>query len=115
MSGVVDPDVDALEMMQGETQNSVDLFGVPYVAGERYCAFGKSDARPSCLRSCGVAGEQHHARTFTAESLRNRLPDAHRSARDYDDLPVQFHVRVVFSTTLQVKVTVECCRTIKQH
>ena len=45
VTGVIDPHIDTLEMVQGQRQNAVDLFGVTYVAGKRDSAVEKTDSR----------------------------------------------------------------------
>src|SRR5579862_5370857 len=94
MSGIIDPDVDSFEVMQCEAENAVDFFGVANVAGKGGCAFEETH---SCARGFGTRGisrEQHDARALGRECFRNRLANAHRCARDYDYLTVEFHDRV---------------------
>ena len=112
VSRIVDPNIDSLEMMQGEAKNAIDLFRVANVAREGNGALRKCDT--STRRFCpgGDTREQDHIRTCGRKSLGNRLPDTHGSACDYDYLSVEFHARVVCETALQVKVTSKQCRTI---
>jgi hypothetical protein len=120
VSGIVDPYVDALEMMQGEREDAVDLFRVTDVARKRDRAIGKADA---CARNLGpgsVARQHHHARSLLRKSFRNCLADAHRGARNHNHFPCEFHARVVISATRQVKmldgtvptIAPNSCRTI---
>ena len=53
--GIVDPDIDVLEVMQSERENAVDLFRVANVAGERYGSFGVPDSRTSGFSTGGIA------------------------------------------------------------
>ena len=55
VAGVVDPDIDTLEMMQGQGENAVDLFRVADIAGESNGAIGIPDAGASGFGTGGVA------------------------------------------------------------
>src|ERR1700720_4827037 len=57
--GVVDPDINALEMMQRQAENTIDLLRVPDVAGKRDRAI-LTDAHAGSLGSCGIAWKQNH-------------------------------------------------------
>ena len=104
--GVVDPDVDALEMMQGEREHAVDIFGVPDVKDNAAVRSRKPMRTRAASARAASRDSMHNARALLGKHFGNRLADAHRSARDHDDFPFKFHARVVFSAARQVKVRV---------
>src|SRR3954447_6396060 len=111
VSCVVDPDIDALEVMQGQCEYAINFFRVPHIAGESDGAIYKADTG-SCSFCAGLVTREHDdTGSLRSELLRNRFSDAHRCPGDYDYRSVEFHVRVVFSAPRQVKTT-NRCRTI---
>jgi hypothetical protein len=115
--GVVDPDIDSFEVVQSQSENAVNLLGVANVAGQRGGAVGIPDPKASGFGPRGVPRQQNDARSFFGEDLGNCLADAHRSTRNHHDPALEFHDRVVFSATRQVKmrsgaVALTSCRTI---
>src|ERR1700733_10801029 len=104
MAGVVDPHIDAFEMMQRQAQNAIDLFRVPDVAGKRDGAIGITDAYAGSFGASCIAREQDHASSFRGNHFGDSLADSHRSARDHHYLACELIARVVFSATRQVKV-----------
>ena len=108
VAGVIDPDVDALEMMQGQAENAIDLLGVANIAGKRDGAFGKADALAGGLGPRRIAREQHDACSLLRKNFGDGLADAHGGARDHDHFASEFHARVVFSAPQQVKTRRSC-------
>ncbi len=103
VSGVIDPDVDALEVMQRKREHAVDFLGVADVAGQGDGAFGTTDPQASRLGASRIARQQNHARSFLCKTLGNCLADSHGSARDHNNFARKVHARVVFCATRQVK------------
>src|ERR1700733_7027287 len=104
MAGVVDPHIDAFEMMQRQAQNAIDLFRVPDVAGKRDGAIGITDAYAGSFGASCLAREQDHAGSLHGPHLCGCPPDSPRNPRAHHYLACEFHARVVFSATRQVKV-----------
>ena len=83
--------------MQGQSDDAINFFTMPHIAGKRSRPLRKTDARTGRLRPCRVAGEQHHAGAFLRKCLRNRLTDAHRRSGHHDHFARWFHARLVSS------------------
>src|SRR5579863_832497 len=105
MTGIVDPDIDTLEMMEGQREDAVDLLGMAHIARESNRPFGKADSCSGRLGSRGIARQQDDAGAVGGKFFRDRFADSHRSAGDYDYLSVEFHAGVVFVAARQVKMT----------
>ena len=83
VAGVVDPDVDALKVVQGEADDAVDLFAVADIAGERQCVFGVADAFAGGFGASRIAREQHHPGALIGKQFGDGFSDAHGSAGDH--------------------------------
>ena len=80
MPGVVYPNVDALVVVQGEADHSVDFFAVANVAGQSQGSIGMTDTRASSFGAAGVAGKHHDGRALIGKNLGDGFADSHRSA-----------------------------------
>jgi hypothetical protein len=87
MAGVIDPDIDALKVVQGEADDAVDLFAIGNVAGERQSIFGVANAGAGSFGAGGVAREQNDPAAAVNEEFGNCFTDAHRSAGHDHDFP----------------------------
>ena len=105
VSGVIDPYIDALEVMQSQSQHAVDVFGVADVARKAAVRSGRPIRARAASARRRIAREQHDTRSLLREKLGNGLADAHRSTGDHDYFPDKFHARVVFSAAWQVKMS----------
>ena len=85
MPGVVDPDIDALKVVQGEADDAVDLFAVANIAGERQRVFGVADAVAGGFGAGRVPREQHDPGLFIGKKFGDGFADAHRGASDHNN------------------------------
>lgn len=115
MSGIVDPNINALKMMQGERDDAVDFFRVANITGESDGAFSMSDAVASGLGARSITREQNHICSLIDEKLGDSFADTHGSPGDNDDFPLQFHARVVCAGARQVKMANLPRRTIERR
>ena len=83
VAGVIDPDIDALKVVQGEADHAVNLFAVADIAGERQCVLRVANAFARGFGAPRIAREQHDPGAFVGEKFRDRLADTHGSARDH--------------------------------
>src|SRR5581483_795953 len=114
MTGIVDPHIHTLKVMQREAEDAVDFFGVADVAAQCHGSVRESNSTPRRFRSRLIARQHDNVCAFGCKLFRDRLADTHRGAGDYDYRSVEFHVRVVFSARRQVKMT-NLCRTIRSN
>ncbi len=85
VSGVVDPDVAAIEVMQGQAEDAVNLFAMANVAGEGQSAIGMADAAAGSFGASGIAREHDEVGAVIGEDFGDRFADAHGSASNNDD------------------------------
>ena len=116
--GIIDPDIDSLEMVQSKSENAIDLLGVAERRrkGRRCVRESRSAARAASARAAS-----RDSRTTLAPSPAKTLaiasPMPMEAPVTTTTLPVEFHDRVVFSAPRQVKirgghVAYKSCRTI---
>ena len=55
MAGIVDPDINALEVMKGQREDTINFLRVANVAGEGYGAIGITNACTGGFGAGGVA------------------------------------------------------------
>src|ERR1700728_1012882 len=96
MSGVIDPDIDSLEVMQRQPDGAVNFLAMPYIAGHRQGSLAMSDAAARRFYPPGVAREHHQGRSLVGKKLGDRFPDAHGSARDHHNFSCKFHSALLF-------------------
>jgi len=77
VAGVVDPDIDPLEVMQRERENTIDFFGVADVAGKGDGTIENADAGASRFGASGIARKKNHRCAFLYKSFCDRFSDAH--------------------------------------
>lgn len=95
MTGIVDPDIDAVKVMYGESYDAINFFAVPHIAWQGESLIGMADSRPGSFRAAGVAGKHHHLRSTICENLRDRFSDAHGRTRNHCDFARKFHAGFV--------------------
>src|SRR6516164_2446232 len=113
MSSVVDPNVDAMKVMQSQPDHAVNFLGMPDVTRESGCALRQPDAIARRLSARRIARQQDHTGALLGKQVRNGFADTHRSAGDHNDLSGKFHDRVVFISRIEVKITSAQCRRIQ--
>ncbi len=95
VAGVVDPDIDALKVMQGKTDDAVNLFAVADVARERQGVLDVADALARGFGASRIPREQHNLGAFVGKKLRDRFSDTHGSARDHHNFSRDTDLTVV--------------------
>jgi hypothetical protein len=78
MSGIVDPDVNAFEMMHGKAKYAVNFLAVADIARKSERAIEMTDALASGFGTNRIAGENDNASTLIGENFRDGFADAHR-------------------------------------
>lgn len=96
MAGVINPYVNAAEVMSRQTNDPVDLLSMTDITGKSQRALGMPNAIAGALCPPRIARKQDNTCASIRKCFSNGLTDAHRSARDHDDFPRDFHVRLLF-------------------
>ena len=87
VTGVVYPDIDALEMVQGQAHNPINLLAIAHIASESQRALAVADPPAGGFRAFRIAREQHHTCAPIGKDFGNRLADAHGGASHDNDFP----------------------------
>src|SRR5450432_784756 len=95
VAGVVDPDIDVVEVMHGEADDAVDFFAMTYIARQSQSLLRMSNARARSFRAPGIAGKHHRLRSLLDEKLGDRLANSHGRTRNYRNLARKFHAGFV--------------------
>ena len=88
---IVDPHIDAVEMVQHQPERPVDLLPMPHVAGQGQRALRVSDSMAGGFRAARVARQHHDASSRVGKDFGNRFPNTHGSARNYHNFPFHLH------------------------
>ena len=87
VAGVVDPDINPLEVMNGQADGAVDLFAMADVASQREGTVAVADAGAGGFGASGITGQKRDAGSLIDKKFGNGFADAHRSAGDHYELP----------------------------
>src|SRR5437868_5895487 len=77
IAGVVDPDVQAPEVMKEQTKGTIDLLTISHVTGEGQSSFGIAHAQTGGFHPSRVSREQYDVGSMLGENFGDRFPDAH--------------------------------------
>jgi len=83
MPSIVDPDVNAAKVMDGQPDHPINLFAIADVTRKRQSTLHMSDPRAGGFGTAGISREQNHFRALIGKPFCDGLANTHRGAGDH--------------------------------